>query len=136
MQWLIYAVGAALGFAGWAFFGKLALRHATWAQVGLIYGAVTVLLFAALLLGPVRQGFAASSAWPLAASGVSGAAGLVAFYLALDRGNASIIVPLVSVYPLITAVLAVAFLNESLSSLQLVGVGCALAGVVMIGLAK
>jgi uncharacterized membrane protein len=60
----------------------------------------------------------------------------VAFYLALDHGKASVVVPIVSVYPLITAILAVAFLSESLTTLQAVGIACALGGVVLIGIGR
>jgi transporter family protein len=136
MQWIPYALVSAAGFAGWAFFGKLALRHATWTQVGLVYGIATVILFGALLLGRVNRSFAGTNGWALAASAVCGALGLLGFYLALDHGKASVVVPFVSVYPLITAVLAIAFLNESLTALQAIGVVCTLGGVVLIGLAR
>jgi len=136
MQWIPYSLAAAVGFALWAFFGKIALRHASWAQVGLVYGVATALLFGALLLGPARRGFAGTNGWALAAGAISGALGLTMFYLALDHGKASIVVPLVSVYPLITAGLAIVFLSESLTVLQMVGVGCTLGGVVLIGVAR
>jgi len=51
---------------------------------------------------------------------------------AFRSGKASAVVPLISVYPLITTVLAVAFLNETLTTLQMVGIACALGGVVLI----
>jgi transporter family protein len=136
MQWIPYALVSAAGFAGWAFFGKIALRHATWTQVGLVYGTATVFLFGALLLGREGWSFAGANGGALAASAVCGALGLLGFYLALDHGKASVVVPLVSVYPLITAVLAIAFLNESLTALQAIGVACTLGGVVLIGLAR
>jgi bacterial/archaeal transporter family protein len=74
--------------------------------------------------------------WSIAASSVSGAVGLWMFYLALDRGKASVIVPFVNVYPALAAALAIAFLSERLTALQLAGVGLALVGVVLIGLAR
>jgi bacterial/archaeal transporter family protein len=134
MQWIAYALVSVALWGGWAFFGKLSLRHASWAQVSFVYGAITVLLFGALLLGPARRSFSGANGWALAASGLCGALGLATFYLALDRGKASAVVPLISIYPLITAALAVVFLNETLTALQMAGVGCALGGVVLIGL--
>ncbi len=86
----------------------------------------------AVHLAPARRSFAGANGWALAGSALCGALGLATFYLALDRGKASAVVPLISVYPLITTVLAVAFLNETLTTLQMVGVGCALGGVVLI----
>lgn len=134
MQWIAYTLAAVVLFGAWAFFGKLSLRHASWAQVSLVYGAALVVLFGALLAGPARRSFAGANWWALAGSGVSGALGIAAFYLALERGKASAVVPVVSVYPLITAALAVAFLGETLTALQMVGIGLALGGVVLVGL--
>src|SRR5438552_756666 len=134
MQWIAYTLVSVAFWGGWAFFGKLSLRHASWAQVSIVYAAITVLLFGALLAGPFRRGFAGASGWALAGSGVCGAAGLATFYLALERGKASAVVPLVSVYPLITTALAVAFLDESVTALQGAGIGLAVAGVVLIGI--
>jgi transporter family protein len=131
-----YALGAALGFGLWAFFGKLALRHANWMQVGLTYAVAAAVLFAIVLLSSGKRSFAETNGWTLAASSVSGAVGLWFFYLALDRGKASVVVPMASVYPAIAAVLAVAFLGERLTTLQAAGIVLAIGGVVLIGLAR
>ena len=58
------------------------------------------------------------------------------FYLALDRGKATAVIPVVNVYPVIAVALAIAFLNERLTALQGVGIGLTLVGVVLIGLAR
>ena len=136
MQWIPYTIVAAAGFGAWAFFGKLALRHASWSQVGLVYAIASAILFAGILLGQTSRSFAGANGWALAGSGLCGAVGLVAFYLALDHGKASVVVPVVSVYPLVTAVLALTFLGESLTVLQAIGIGCALFGVVLIGVGR
>ena len=132
MLWIVYALVSVALWGGWAFFGKLSLRHSSWVQVSFTYGIVTVLLFGALLLAPARRSFAGANGWALAGSALCGALGLATFYLALDRGKASTVVPFISVYPLITTALAVAFLNETLTALQMVGIGCAIGGVVLI----
>jgi len=136
VQWIPYALGAALGFGLWAFFGKLALRDANWMQVGLTYAVAAAVLFAVVLLSSTKRSFAETNGWTLAASSVSGAVGLWLFYLALDRGNASVVVPMANVYPAIAAVLAVAFLGERLTALQVVGIALAVGGVMLIGLAR
>jgi bacterial/archaeal transporter family protein len=136
MGWVPYTIVAAAGFGAWAFLGKLALRHATWAQVGLAYALASTILFAAIQFSRTGQNFAGVNGWTLTGSAVCGAVGLVAFYIALDHGKASVVVPIVSVYPLITAVLALAFLGESVTALQAVGIGCALGGVILIGVGR
>jgi transporter family protein len=133
MHWIVYSLTSAAFWGSWAFFGKLALRHAGWAEVNLVYGAAIVILFGALLLGRARGGFGGGHVWALVASGLCGALGLVTFYLALDRGSASAVVPLIGVYPVVTGALAIVFLGESLTPIQIAGVTCAVGGVVLIG---
>ena len=136
MQWIPYALGAVVGFGLWAFFGKLALRDANWMQVGLTYALAAAALFAVVLVSSAKRSFVGTNGWTLAASSILGAIGLWFFYLALDRGKASVVVPMVSVYPALAAVLAVAFLDERLTGLQVVGIVLAIGGVMLIGLAS
>jgi transporter family protein len=68
-----------------------------------------------------------------AISGGCGALGMATFYLALDSGKASSVVPVIGVYPAFVALLAVAFLSESLSAVQALGVALAVTGVVLVG---
>jgi uncharacterized membrane protein len=133
MQWIVYSLASAALWGGWAFFGKLSLRHAGWVEVSFVYSAAAVILFGALLLGRARVGFGGAHVWALVASGVCGALGLVTFYVALDRGSASTVVPLIGAYPIVTAALAIVFLGESLTPIQIGGVICAVGGVVLIG---
>ena len=39
MQWIAYALVSVALWGGWAFFGKLSLRHASWVQVSFTYGS-------------------------------------------------------------------------------------------------
>lgn len=62
-------------------------------------------------------------------SGATNAAGTWCLFRALDRGApASIAVPLTALYPLITTLLAMVLLGESLSVRQSVGAFCAIVG--------
>ncbi len=63
--------------------------------------------------------------WVGVLSALCGALGLLTFYLALDRGSASLAVPVIGFYPAVVAVLSVAFLDEKLSGLQVLGVALA-----------
>jgi uncharacterized membrane protein len=62
-----------------------------------------------------------------------GGAGLVTFYLALDRGKASLVAPVIGVYPAMVALLSVAFLSERMTAIQAIGVCLAVTGVVLVG---
>jgi len=59
--------------------------------------------------------------------------GLVAFYIALSLGYASVTAPVVSVHVAITAVLAWVFLKEKSNKLQVLGVLCSTVGIVLLG---
>lgn len=71
---------------------------------------------------------AAGIGWALLA-GALGALGTVSLYLTLGAAPASVVIPLSSLYPIVTVVLAYIFLQEELSPMRLLGVGCALAAV-------
>ena len=60
------------------------------------------------------------SFWALL-TGVLGGAGNIAFFLALVRGHAAVVVPLTGLFPLVTVVAARVFLRERLSRPQLLG---------------
>ena len=60
--------------------------------------------------------------------------GSLLLYYALNRGRASIVVPLSSIGPAITTVLAVLFLGEHLSINQIVGIVLVILGVILISI--
>ena len=70
------------------------------------------------------------------AVGVLSAAGSLAFFAAFRTGgNASVITTITGLYPMITVVLAVVFLRERLSKMQILGLGFAAAAFVIFSLA-
>jgi bacterial/archaeal transporter family protein len=69
------------------------------------------------------------------ATGLLGGTGNIALYLALGAGGkASVVVPLVGLAPLITIVLAVLILKESINPTQMVGLGFALVSICLLSL--
>ena len=75
------------------------------------------------------------NAWVLSATGlVLSVSGTYAYSFALDRGPASLVVPISSAYPLVTAILAVALLHEKLGRLHTVALGVVVIGLVSIGI--
>ena len=136
MGWLFYSLTTVVLFALWSLLGKVALRTATPVQTTILYGVAAALVaLAAIGLGQRTAAWTAGTLWVGALSAVCGALGLLTFYLALDRGNASLAVPVIGFYPAVVAVLSVVFLGEKLSALQVVGVALAVAGVALIGAA-
>jgi drug/metabolite transporter (DMT)-like permease len=60
------------------------------------------------------------------AVGLLMAIGTLALFAAMRRGKASIVTPLTALYPLVTVILAVAFLNEHLGLTKIAGIATAL----------
>jgi bacterial/archaeal transporter family protein len=68
-------------------------------------------------------------------TGFFGGTGNIAFYLALARGGkASIVVPLVGLAPLVTVIMALFLLKESLNRVQILGLLLALISIFLLSL--
>lgn len=134
MTWLYYALATVVLWTAWSFLGVIALRDVSAAHATLVFGIAVVIVGAATLAIGGRGGSWSPSGLTVAAlSGGCGALGMATFYLALDNGKASSVVPVIGVYPVFVAVLAVAFLSESLSAMQAIGAALAVTGVVLVG---
>lgn len=134
MTWLAYALATVVLWAGWSFLGKVALKSVPPVQAAVLFGIASIVISAAALAASHRAvSWSASDIWLASLSAVCGAAGTVTFYIALSRGQASLVAPVIGIYPAIVALLSVAFLSESVSAFQAVGVALAVAGVILIG---
>jgi transporter family protein len=134
MSWLAYALMTVALWAGWSFLGKLALDRTTPVQATIIFGVASVLAgVVAILAGQRVASWAPGALWLTAVSAACGGAGLVTFFLALDRGPASLVAPTIGLYPAVVAALSVVFLAERLSAVQVVGILLAVTGVVLVG---
>ena len=135
MGWLLYTLTTVGLWALWSFLGKIALDRTTSVQATVMFGvAATLVGLVAIAAGQRTTAWSASALWIAALSGLCGSIGLVTFYLALQEGKASVVVPMIGLYPAIVAVLSVAFLGERLSLVQCAGVLLAVTGVVLLGL--
>ena len=74
-------------------------------------------------------------AWAITALSLGiNVSGTFVYTFALEQGSASLVVPISSAYPIVTAILAVAFLKEKVNALHLLALGIVVVGLVMIGL--
>jgi bacterial/archaeal transporter family protein len=134
VAWLAYTLITVVLWAGWAFIGKIALDHTTSVQATIVFGVVTAIVgVIAIMLGQRTTSWSPGTLWIAVISAVSGGTGLVTYYLALQQGKASVVVPVVGLYPAIVALLSVAFLGEKLSAVQYVGVLFVATGAVLLG---
>jgi bacterial/archaeal transporter family protein len=134
VTWLAYALATVVLWAAWSFLGAIAMRSVNAAQAALVFGVATVVLgLAAVALSGRGAPWSPSGLAIAAISGTCGAAGMITFYLALDNGKASTVVPVIGAYPALVALLAAAFLSERLTMTQTVGVALVVLGVVLVG---
>jgi transporter family protein len=132
--WLFYTLSTVVLWAGWSFLGKLALERTTSIQATVIFGLATAIVGAvAIAFGQRTSSWSPAALWIAGLSALCGGVGMATFYVALEQGRASVVVPIIGLYPAIVALLAVAFLSERLSTVQYVGVLLAVLGVVLLG---
>jgi transporter family protein len=106
MNQVLFSIGL-VPLLAWMFFSKN-LRHAAGVpKKGAAYGLLT---------------------------GILGGIGNVTFYLALSEGKASVIVPMIGLAPLITVVIALIILKESINRAQGIGLVLALISIYLLSI--
>ena len=130
--WVVYAMLAVFFWGAWGMVSKLAadsiptLLNQILSTIGLVAPAVIALWQSKSRWVPRGAGWAF-------AGGVTGGLGNLFFLAALAQGGqASIVVPLTAIYPLVTVALAWTVLHEKLHKRQLVGVLLALASILFL----
>lgn len=120
----------------WGLFGKLALNNLDWRTVYLVagIGAIFVYLIFYAAVKPSLS-FNTSSYYALVA-GALGVGGTLTYYLALNQGKVSVVVPLTALYPVITVILATTVLNEKLTFYQGFGVLLAIMAIILISMGR
>lgn len=140
-DWLIFGLLALVAWGLWGLFPKLATAHISPSSAvlfNLAGSALVVLVFALsnYLLNPSFhiEFHSQGSAFAMMA-GMAGTTGMVLLYFAMSRGGqASVIVPMTALYPVLTAVLALLFLQETITVKQAVGMLFAFTAIVLFSL--
>jgi transporter family protein len=130
--WLVPSVLYILLLGGLGVTTKLALRDVTWQDViawtAIVYALITVTM---LVSGQASIGFGPGTFWAIV-SAVLASTALIAFYIALGRGEASRVVPFTSAYPIVTLILAALVLSEKITPLRGGGALLVVLGVVLL----
>jgi bacterial/archaeal transporter family protein len=95
--------------------------------VAIVYVGVSLVL----LVTGTRFPLGVGAGWA-AATAVGVAAALILFFIALTHGEAATVVPITSVYPLVTLLGAALFLSEKVTLVRGLGTALVVAGVVML----
>lgn len=141
-RWLLWAIVALVSWGVWAIISKLmgdalsAAQSQALSTVGIL--PVMIALYSLRKReNPVRESMSAAGArrgiaYALGA-GVLACLGNIAYYHALNvGGKASTVIPLTSLYPLVTVILALVFLKERLNRIQRFGVLFSLAAIYLL----
>jgi transporter family protein len=136
--WMLLSILTVLLWGAWGLESKIIIdRISPWMNqvlfsIGLVPLAVFTLLSKNLRRSSDQTG--KGSAYGLV-TGALGGTGNIALYLALGTGGkASLVVPIVGLAPLITIVLALLILKESINRLQVVGLALALLSILLLSI--
>ena len=135
MNWVVLCIVTIISWGLWGLFNKFALNNLHWTEV---YFASNLALFVAsvLIWASQKPSISVGSAgfnYAIVA-GVMMALGAVAFYVALQTGKAMVVVPLTSLYPVVTIMLSYLILHEQISLTKGLGIVLAVVALVLMAL--
>jgi len=130
--WLVNALLTMLLWGFWGFFGKLASRGLS-PQNSTLISLLGWMASFPVILFVFRQYFRIEWGNPhhyfAFLSGLFGSIGGVFFFYALNKGDASQVVAVTALYPLVTVILAFLFLHEPVTLQRFAGIAFALVGI-------
>ncbi|NQU05686.1 MAG: EamA family transporter [Calditrichaeota bacterium] len=127
--WLKPSLLALLFWGLWGFLTKLGAQKVPW-QTMLIFFATGTLIIG-LLAKPTFSGFGMYHLIGLA-GGIACAIGFMFFYIAMSRGSASVVIPITSLYVVVTSVMAFIILAEPLTLKKALGIICGVIAVILL----
>ena len=135
MNWLILSVITIITWGTMGLLIKLAYQHTNWPQIYIITNAI---LFASSLLIYVSQKptiAVGSQGFNYALiAGIVSVIGTIAFYSALQAGEAIVVIPLTSLYPVVTVTLSYLILHEQITLTKGLGIILALVAIVLVAI--
>jgi transporter family protein len=134
--WLVFAASCVGLWGIWGFIAKLTTARGvhplTLSAISSVTGAVITWIVVYFVQPPLAR--ATPTLLFALVTGICGSLGGIAFFFALGYGRASIVVPLSSLYPAITILLSLVFLDERPSLTQGIGIILALVASILLGL--
>lgn len=135
--WILYSIITLILWGLWGFLGKISSQHMpnkTLVIIACLGFALSFPIVYALFPKSFTFSFNKPSYYAALFSGIIAGLGVIFFYIALDKGDASRVVAFTAMYPLITVVLSYFFLHESMTVYKILGVFFALAAAFFLSL--
>jgi transporter family protein len=132
--WLVYAL-VALVFWGITGVTQKLSTNAISTQLSFLWFVISMVIIsiAVVVMVPIRWHVAPRIIWLAVIGGaLNGLGALTSFAAFAKGGKASIVVPLCYLFPIVTVVLAMTFLHESLTRTQAIGIALALLAAVLL----
>ncbi len=129
-KWLWLALMSTFWWGLWAFLVKLGSSRLDSFQLQALFVVGMLPLIVLARRGPVLKGDGLGIIYGVL-NGVLATMGMLAFYAAMERGRASIVGPVTALFPIVTVIGSTLFLHERLNRVQCVGVGLALAAILL-----
>ena len=132
-SWFFWTILAMVTFGAWGFFPKLAVNYIN-PQSALIFQVIGGLLvgFVGLAMLNFKPETHPMGILYAILTGITGVLGTLFYYFAASRGQISVVVSLTALYPVITIMLALVFLQETLTLKQVAGLCCAVGAIVLL----
>ncbi len=130
-DWRFYTALSIIFWGIWGFFSKMTVNKLDWQTVFLFFGLST-LMVSSINSVSAYSNLLNKSAWIGLIAGLTGALGFRFFYQALEKGPASVIIPVSAMYILVAVVLAVIFLHEPLNLRKILGILAAIAAILLL----
>lgn len=133
-MWLFFALTALLLFGVTGVTQKLSTNEIS-TELSYVWFALAMLLIALLIffILPLDWHIKPKIVWLAVAGGALNGLGAMTSFKALESGGkASIVVPLCYLYPLVAIFLALVFLHEKLTRVEVVGVALAVAAAILL----
>lgn len=132
-SWLVYSLICIIWWGVWLFLSKLGSDRVSPEQLQILF---TLGIIPPSILAWAQLGFKVETDRRGVIYGISNGIlsglGMLAFYAALARGQASIVGPFTALFPLLTVALAFAILRERINRIQAAGMVLALAAILLL----
>jgi len=125
------------GWGLWGFLGKVAAQKIPTGNLMLLSfmgGTVIVLIFAPFLIRGFAFHLREITYLCAIGSGIVASVASLFFYFALAKGEATAVVVISSLYPIVTFILAALFLTEAFTIKKIAGMALAIAGIILLSI--
>lgn len=135
MRWLVFSLITLLFWGFGSVLSKITLDHMSWQQLSIISASVGLPIYLLIYLYyrpsiPVDSpGF-----YPALIIGLTMPIALMSNYLALSEGKLSVVVPLISLYPVVTVAVSLFVLSEKITLTQGLGIVFAIVAIILFSL--